>query len=92
MGREDEVSGNESDLRHLRIELRAVETLVHGFVPPEADPDLVQSIQNWKTDWAKLRERMLANKKSRRLRYGTDGNGELTPSISSMSFLGSPTK
>lgn len=92
---EDEVSGNESDLRHLRIELRAVETLVHDFVPPEADPDLVQSIQNWKTDWAKLRERMLANKKSRRLRYGIGGNGEstiLTPSISSISILGSPMK
>jgi hypothetical protein len=82
-------------LRHLRIELRAVETLCHEFVPPEADPELVQSIENWKTDWATLRERMSAKKKSRRRRYGGDEEGDstiLSPSISSMSMLGSPLK
>ncbi|KAK4454954.1 hypothetical protein QBC34DRAFT_391122 [Podospora aff. communis PSN243] len=92
---EDEIGGNESDLRHLRIELRAVETLCHEFVPPEADPDLVQSIANWKTDWTTLKEKMSAKKKSRRQRYGGDGEGEstiLSPSISSISMLGSPLK
>ncbi|KAK0639340.1 hypothetical protein B0T16DRAFT_242515 [Cercophora newfieldiana] len=90
---EDEIGGNESDLRHLRIELRAIQTLCHEFVPPDADPDLVQSIENWKSDWARLRERMSSNKKSRRHRQGGDGEGDstiLTPSVSSMSMLESP--
>jgi hypothetical protein len=31
-----------------------------------ADPVLVRSIENWKADWAKLRDKLAGNKKSRR--------------------------
>ncbi|KAK3490622.1 uncharacterized protein B0T23DRAFT_165847 [Neurospora hispaniola] len=64
--REDEVSYQESELKHLRLELRAIETLVNEFLPPveAADPELVRSIENWKADWKRLRDQMLS--KSRR--------------------------
>ncbi|KAK0705368.1 hypothetical protein B0H67DRAFT_593892 [Lasiosphaeris hirsuta] len=89
--REEEVGGNESDLRTLRIELRAIETLV----PVEADEELLRSIQNWKSDLALLREKMSMKKKVRRLQHqktgGGDGDGNstfLSASITSMSTLG----
>lgn len=60
--REDEISYQESELKHLRLELRAIETLVNEFLPPveAADPELVRSIENWKADWKRLRDQMLS--------------------------------
>ncbi|KAK3344141.1 hypothetical protein B0T25DRAFT_573099 [Lasiosphaeria hispida] len=87
---EEEVGGNESDLRTLRIELRAIEALV----PVEADQELVRSIENWKSDLALLREKVSAKKKVRRLRQQTGGGGGdgdstlLSASATSMSTLG----
>jgi len=63
------VGGNESELKHLRIKLRAVETLCHEFITPaaaNADPELMQSIENWKSDWARLRDQMSSSRKERR--------------------------
>lgn len=64
---EDEISSQESELNHLRLELRAIETLVNEFLPTAeaADPELVRSIENWKADWKKLRERMMVGKSER---------------------------
>lgn len=28
-----------------------------GYVPPDADPELHRSIENWKRDWAELKAR-----------------------------------
>lgn len=66
--REEEISSQESELKHLRLELRAIETLVNEFLPPveAADPELVRSIENWKADWKKLREQMLLSKSRRK--------------------------
>ncbi|KAK3899477.1 hypothetical protein C8A05DRAFT_36896 [Staphylotrichum tortipilum] len=65
---EDDILANESELRHLRLKLRAVETLCHELVAADADPDLVQSIENWKADWVLVRDRMLERKKDRKER------------------------
>ncbi len=65
---EDDILANESELRHLRLKLRAVETLCHELVAHDADPDLVQSIENWKADWLLVRDRMLERKKDRKER------------------------
>ncbi|KAK4242094.1 hypothetical protein C8A03DRAFT_11692, partial [Achaetomium macrosporum] len=65
---EDDILANESELRHLRLKIRAVETLCYEFVPPDADPDLFQSIENWKADWVLVRDRMLERKKDRKAR------------------------
>ncbi|KAK3315336.1 hypothetical protein B0H66DRAFT_342030 [Apodospora peruviana] len=63
---EEETNSNDSELKHLRLRLRAVETLCHEFVADAADPDLVQSIEQWKADWMKLREKMSLRRKERR--------------------------
>ncbi|KAK3321008.1 hypothetical protein B0T19DRAFT_403603 [Cercophora scortea] len=100
---EDEVSGNESELRHLRLELRAVEALCNTLLPSDVDPDLVESIQNWKSDWQRLRDKMSARKKDRyQLRKGgaaaVEGVGveeSSFVSITNLSILGagqSPSK
>jgi hypothetical protein len=65
---EDDILANESELRHLRLKLRAVETLCHEFVHPDADPVLFQSIENWKADWVLVRDRMLDRKRDRKER------------------------
>jgi hypothetical protein len=38
------------------------------FVPVDADPDLFQSIENWKADWVLVRDRMQDRKKDRKAR------------------------
>lgn len=64
---EEETSCQESELKHLRLELRAIETLVNEFLPPveAADPELVRSIENWKADWKRLREQMLSKSRQK---------------------------
>ncbi|KAK4032098.1 hypothetical protein C8A01DRAFT_20792, partial [Parachaetomium inaequale] len=61
---EDDILANESELRHLRLKLRAVETVCHEWVG--GDPELVRSIDNWKADWVLVRDRMLERKKDRK--------------------------
>jgi predicted nucleic acid-binding Zn-ribbon protein len=65
---EDDILANESELRHLRLKIRAVETLCYEFVHPDADPELFRSIENWKADWVLVRDRMLERKKDRKER------------------------
>ncbi|EAQ83998.1 hypothetical protein CHGG_10402 [Chaetomium globosum CBS 148.51] len=70
---EDDILSGESELRHLRLKLRAVETLWQETARPDTaggggDPDLVRSIENWKADWVLVRDRMLDRKKDRRAR------------------------
>lgn len=55
---EDEVQENESEFSHLRLQLRAVEASCLEYLPQDADQDLLQSIENWKKDWASLKKRM----------------------------------
>lgn len=66
---EDDIQANESELRHLRLKIRAVETMCYEAVRPDAiDPELVRCIENWKADWILVRDRMLERKKGRRER------------------------
>lgn len=79
---EDIVADNEAELRHLRLELRAIEVQCMGYVPKGADPELTQSIRNWKDDWQELREKLA----SRRGSSFVSGDGSST-----LSTLTSPT-
>lgn len=54
---ENVVADNEAELRHLRLELHAIEVQSMSYVPKDADPYLEQSIRNWKEDWHALREK-----------------------------------
>ena len=73
---EDEVQEAESDLRHLRLQLKAIEVQCLQYIPPDADPELVQSIQNWKADWANLKKKWAS-------RRSTSFEGESFASVSS---------
>lgn len=61
---EDVVADNEAELRHLKLELRAIEVQCIGYIPKGADPELDQSIRNWKQDWQALREKFSLRKGS----------------------------
>lgn len=58
---EEELATNRSDLEHLRLQLRAVEVLA----PVDADRDLLQSIENWKADYSRLKMKMAAKGRER---------------------------
>jgi ribosomal protein L29 len=58
---EEELATNKSDLEHLRLQLRAVQVLV----PADADRDLLQSIENWKADYLRLKMKMAARRRER---------------------------
>lgn len=61
---EEVVADYEAELRHLRLELRAIEAQSLGYVPKGADPALDQSIRNWKDDWRALREKFATRRGS----------------------------
>ncbi|KAJ4414291.1 hypothetical protein N0V82_008020 [Gnomoniopsis sp. IMI 355080] len=61
---EDVVADHEAELRHLRLELRAIEVQCMGYVPKDADPELERSIRNWKEDWYALKEKYASRKGS----------------------------
>ena len=65
MDREDEVATNKSDLEHLRLQLRALEVLCYEYVPPDADRDLLQSIENWKSDYTRIKMKMASRRRER---------------------------
>ncbi|KAL1884325.1 hypothetical protein VTK73DRAFT_19 [Phialemonium thermophilum] len=67
---EDQADCNESELNHLRLRLKALEVMCYEYVPADADPELQQSIENWKIDWVSLRNRMSAKKRKRSAQSG----------------------
>lgn len=83
---EDVVADNEAELRHLRLELRAIEVQCMGYVPRGADPELKRSIRNWKDDWQELRDRW-ASRRGSSFVAGEDGSSTTT----TVSTLASPT-
>lgn len=54
---EEVLADHEAELRHLNLELRAIEARCMGYLPEGADPELDESIRNWKNDWQSLREK-----------------------------------
>ncbi|KAH8906994.1 hypothetical protein BR93DRAFT_927838 [Coniochaeta sp. PMI_546] len=62
---EDEIATNKSDLEHLRLQLRALEVLCYEYVPPDADRDLLESIENWKSDYTRLKLKMASRRRER---------------------------
>ncbi|PSR90506.1 hypothetical protein BD289DRAFT_430659 [Coniella lustricola] len=50
------VAHHETELRHLRVQLRAIEVNCMGYVPADAHADLDRSIRSWKDNWYRRRE------------------------------------
>ncbi|KAK2001842.1 hypothetical protein LX36DRAFT_313861 [Colletotrichum falcatum] len=64
---EEELQENDSELTYLRLGLKAIEVQC----PNNVDPDLAQSIQNWKTDWSDLKRKRSKHKSYDRSAYST---------------------
>lgn len=60
---EDDFDANQSELKYLRIQLKAIETQCSEFIPRDEDPELVQAIKNWKVDWEDIDRRSKARRK-----------------------------
>lgn len=60
---EAERNDGEMEVLNLQIQLKAIEVRCLGYVPKDADPDLLQSIDTWKTEWSALKKKKRARKK-----------------------------
>lgn len=69
------MADNEAELRHLKVELRAIEAQCMGYVPKGADPELEESIQRWRQDWAALKDKFSSTRKRPAWRRGQAGRG-----------------
>ncbi|KAK8133915.1 hypothetical protein PG984_005927 [Apiospora sp. TS-2023a] len=62
---EEEQSEGEMDILNLQIQLSAIEVQCLGYVPQDADPELMESINHWKAEWdAVKRKRALRKEES----------------------------
>lgn len=52
----------EMEILNLQIQLKAIEVQCLGYVPRDADPDLVESIKSWKSEWSALRRKRAREK------------------------------
>ncbi|CAK7223759.1 hypothetical protein SCUCBS95973_005288 [Sporothrix curviconia] len=53
-----------SELSFLRLQLRGIEVQCRSYVPADADPELTESIENWKADWFALRAKVDEERRS----------------------------
>lgn len=45
------------EVLNLQIQLKAIEVQCLTFVPKDADPDLLESIETWKSEWSALKRK-----------------------------------
>ncbi|KAG9235483.1 hypothetical protein BJ875DRAFT_459083 [Amylocarpus encephaloides] len=60
---EDDFEANQSELKFLRMQMRALETQCYEYIPRERDEELAESIKNWKIDWEDIDRRSKARRK-----------------------------
>ncbi|PMD44982.1 hypothetical protein L207DRAFT_577929 [Hyaloscypha variabilis F] len=60
---EDDFEANQSELKFLRIQLQALEAQCAQYIPRDEDPELTESILNWKVDWEDIDKRSKERRK-----------------------------
>jgi len=68
--REEDHEASQSELKFLRIQLQAIEVQSSQFILADQDPDLTQSIKNWKAEWELIDKR--TKERNKRFRISTD--------------------
>jgi len=63
IGREDDFSSNQSELKFLRIQLQAIEAQCSQYIPLSRDKELAESITKWKFDWEEIDRKSKARRK-----------------------------
>ncbi|RDW62768.1 hypothetical protein BP5796_11070 [Coleophoma crateriformis] len=64
---EEDYEACQSELKFLRLQLRAMEVQCLRHVPPDEDEELTESIRNWKVDWEDIDRRTKARRKKARI-------------------------
>lgn len=59
---EDDFEANQSELKYLRIQLKAIEAQCSEYIPRQEDPELTEAIKNWKVDWEDIDRRSKARR------------------------------
>ncbi|ETS77382.1 hypothetical protein PFICI_11256 [Pestalotiopsis fici W106-1] len=59
---EAERNDGEMEVLNLQIQLKAIEVRCLAYVPKDADPDLLQSIDTWKAEWSALKRKKARKK------------------------------
>ncbi|ORY56110.1 uncharacterized protein BCR38DRAFT_120160 [Pseudomassariella vexata] len=54
---ECERNDGEMEILNLQIQLKAIEVQCLNYVPEDADPELLNSIESWKADWSALKRK-----------------------------------
>ncbi|KAI0137277.1 hypothetical protein BJ170DRAFT_51772 [Xylariales sp. AK1849] len=54
---EKERNEGEMDILNLQIQLKAIEVQCLSYVPKDADPELLDSIETWKAEWSALKRK-----------------------------------
>jgi hypothetical protein len=60
---DEDTDSSSSRLKFLKIQLQAVEAQCSQYIPRSHDPELTQSIKNWKVDWEDIDRRSKARRK-----------------------------
>jgi hypothetical protein len=95
--REDDFDANQSELKYLKIQLRALEAQCAQYIPHHhqhhhqnhhnEDTLLTESINNWRIDWEDIDRKSKARRKKRRGNVKEEGEEDFLASLSSMSML-----
>ncbi|KAK8087031.1 hypothetical protein PG994_002005 [Apiospora phragmitis] len=59
---EEEQSEGEMDILNLQIQLSAIEVQCMGYIPKDADPELMESINLWKAEWNAVKRKRALRK------------------------------
>ncbi len=86
----DDVNENEAELQNLRLRMRAIEVMFNDTFAASVDPVLRESIDNWKEDWAALRDNISDKKKSRKPRWDGEGDATTITNVSDITGTHSP--
>jgi hypothetical protein len=57
------------EVLNLQIQLKAIEVQCLSYVPKDADPDLLESIDAWKTEWSALKRKRAREKEEMQTPY-----------------------
>lgn len=87
---EDDFAANESELRYLKIGLRAIQAQSVPVYGEEEDRELRESIGRWKTEWEDIDRRTRKRRGKYVLPKGSVGGGSMAEGESMLSSVRSP--
>ncbi|TLS28290.1 hypothetical protein PpBr36_01796 [Pyricularia pennisetigena] len=89
---EEDVRENESELTHLRLQLRAIELQIPERSGEDRDPELTESIDNWKAEFETVKSRW-RERRSRNSSFRTTDDSSMTSTaMTTMTINSSPIR